>query len=493
MFKRSLIPLTLLASLLFASQEPLQVPPGDIPVEHAPMFISLGFDDNSHSGMPNSTAPTGGVKWVVDFTDTLTNPAGTGNAATFDGAPVLCSFYSNSYYMMPYNGDYASLVKWTHNYAYRKGHEVSNHTHSHLTSGNGPELDAAAWEAELNLCNDWLTKPAPTDSTSLSHDDNRGAGIAIEDIVGFRSPYLRYGNGTFEALKKLNFQYDCSIEEGLDPSQDGTNFYWPYTLDHESPGHNYMVETAGTKKAEYFKPEHGELWELPCYALVAPTDDLCEQYGIEPGFRQRLDDYFTTLGKPGSFDAANGKITGLDYNLYYFQEYNLNKAEALGVLKYTLDLRMQGNRAPFLLGVHSQYYNDVWNSNSPNIASSADRRAVLEEFVSYALETYPDVRVTTMKNVMEWCRNPVALRSGGTATSAKAVAKKQQLAIQGNRVRLNSNRPITMELFSLSGQKIASKEVGSFNGICQWRVNQGIAKGTYIVRAGELSAKLQLK
>ncbi|MGM0442618.1 MAG: hypothetical protein ACQEQV_00345, partial [Fibrobacterota bacterium] len=63
---------------LTAGQEPLQTPPGGLSPEEVPMFISLGFDDNSHSGMSASTDTTGGIKWVTDFTRDLKNPAGTG-------------------------------------------------------------------------------------------------------------------------------------------------------------------------------------------------------------------------------------------------------------------------------------------------------------------------------------------------------------------------------------------------------------------------------
>ena len=38
-------------------------------------------------------------------------------------------------------------------------------------------------------------------------------------------------------VKAAGFWYDCSIQEGTDLDQDGTNFFWPYTLDQGSPGH----------------------------------------------------------------------------------------------------------------------------------------------------------------------------------------------------------------------------------------------------------------
>jgi len=459
----------------------------NIPASNAPMFISLGFDDNSHSGMSNSTSATGGVKWIAEFTKNLKNPQGTGNSATFDGTPVRCSFYSNSYYMDPYNGDYASLVKWSHNYAYRLGHEMGNHTHSHLTGGNGPTLSASAWEAEIKKCSDRLTLPAPAEADSLSLFDDvaKGAGVAQKDIVGFRAPYLRYGNGMFQALKSRGMTYDCSIEEGLDPSQDGTNFYWPYTLDHMSPGHRYMVDEAGTKEDSYFKAEHPELWELPCYAVIAPKDEDCEKYGIPKGFRKKLENHFKTLGKPGSFSAENGKLTGLDYNLYYFQEFNLSKAEALAVLKNTLDLRMKGNRCPLLLGVHSQYYTSVWNSNAPNCSDAKDRQAIIEEFVAYALKTYPDVRIVTMKDVKAWCENPKPLRSETTATiTATNTTRETGITATGTSLSIRTTNPITVEIYALNGEKLAEQSLLPIDGICSWDIKGVATRGTYITKIG---------
>jgi hypothetical protein len=55
---------------------PSQSPPGGLPVNKVPMFVSMGFDDN-----PDPEA----VNWVVSAFNAIKNPAGSGNAATFDG------------------------------------------------------------------------------------------------------------------------------------------------------------------------------------------------------------------------------------------------------------------------------------------------------------------------------------------------------------------------------------------------------------------------
>ncbi|ERP39240.1 T9SS type A sorting domain-containing protein [Chitinivibrio alkaliphilus] len=459
--KQCVFVLVLISFLLAeVSRAPKQVPPGDLSVEEVPMFISIGWDDNSHSGMPGSTAEEGGVRWVCDFTKELRNPEGTGQEETFDGAPVRTTFFSNSFYIEPYNGDFSVMVKWAHNYAYRLGHEIANHTHSHLTGGDGPYLSVDAWEEEIYKCSEMFSRPAPAieDSALTADDPSLGAGVPIEEIVGFRAPYLFYGNNLFTALKNLNFIYDSSIEEGMDPAQDGTNFYWPYTMDHESPGHRYMSEVSGTKEPEYAVPEHPGIWQLPVYALVTPPDDECENYGLAPGFRDRLKEHVTTLGKPGAFDVDNGKISGLDYNMFYFIEFNLTKEEVLATLKYSLDQRMRGNRAPMVIGFHSQYYTPVWNGNAGNIPDDADRRAIVEEFVQYALETYEDVRFVPMRDLQQWLETPVALE-GSTPIGREASPRHHrgvQIISQREGLLLSAKDQFdaTVRVYTPSGQLV---------------------------------------
>jgi hypothetical protein len=99
------------------------------------------------------------------------------------------------------------------------------------------------------------------------------------------------------------------------------------------------------------------------------------------------------------------KITSFDYNLWHLAE--LNKEEVLGILKYNLDLRLAGNRAPMTFGAHTQYYVGNWSQNAPN-ATTTQMQEAISEFIEYALSK-PEVRVTTADNVIKWCQNPTPL------------------------------------------------------------------------------------
>ena len=66
------------------------------------------------------------------------------------------------------------------------------------------------------------------------------------------------------------------------------------------------------------------------------------EYGVPAGLRTKLQ------GIKSYFDPASGKITGLDYNLWV--EFTMTKDEVVATLKYTLDQRLKGNRAPMIFG-----------------------------------------------------------------------------------------------------------------------------------------------
>jgi peptidoglycan/xylan/chitin deacetylase (PgdA/CDA1 family) len=274
------------------------------------------------------------------------------------------------------------------------GHEIGNHTDTHLPGNGGLTYSVAQWQAEMDTCTSWLTKPfCPAESTGVP-DAACGAGVQAAQIFGFRTPYLEYNDNLLAAVKSRGFWYDASIEEGYEPGQNGTNFYWPYTLDHGSPGHQVQVEWDGaTKTPISAKPG---LWELPVYTLFIPPDNQLAAYGIPAGFKQRL--------KTAAPWFDDDRVTGFDYNLWI--QFQMTKAEVLGVLKYNLDQRLRGNRAPFLLGMHSTHYSSK-DPAQPR-ATAAERREAIEAFIAYALSK-PEVRVVSHKQLLDWMRTPVAL------------------------------------------------------------------------------------
>ncbi|MCP4320474.1 MAG: hypothetical protein GY951_12375 [Psychromonas sp.] len=209
-------------------------------------------------------------------------------------------------------------------------------------------------------------------------------GFVESQVKGYRSPFLSYNSDSFRAVKANYLTYDSSIEEGFQFDQDGTNYVWPYTMDNGSPGNDFQEKYGVRPHLDSIKG----VWELPLYAMVTPTDAESAAYGIKAGFQDRLSQ------KTKWFEGYGKKVTGLDWNIAF--EYGMTSDEQLGLLKYNLDKRMEGNRAPFIYGIHSNYYTD------PGMQKA------LASFIDYAL-TKPEVRIITYIDFVNWMRNPSAL------------------------------------------------------------------------------------
>jgi len=359
---------------------PSQNPPGNLKAEKIPLFFTIGFDDNDKSGFTSDKEPEG-VKWVVDAFKSRKNP---------DGTSCSCAFYNTTSYMAEAAREKPHLVKKSWKYAHDNGFETGCHSHSHA---EGLNFSVEQWLAEMNKCVDYLSRPYKEGSDS--EDD--GIGIPKNEIKSFRTPYLAYNANTFKAVHQYGFLYDCSIEEGVEDDHDGTNFYFPYTLDEGSPGNKYTsaqeshIEEAGN---------HPGLWEIPIHHVIVPPDELCEKYGVEKRLRKKC------ASRQSYFSQEDGKITGLDYNC--FVEFLMTGEEFLATLKYTLDLRLEGNRAPFVLGAHSAIYALGYESEPEIKIPESERRKAIEDFLDYALSK-PEVYIVSPVKIIEWMKNPKEL------------------------------------------------------------------------------------
>ena len=282
---------------------PSAEPPAGLAVADVPMFIMIGFDDNP------MVEP---MTWIVDYMEGLRNPAGTGQAATFDGAPARAAFYSNGKYQEGF-----PELGAIHDRAQREGHEIGNHTQNH---NHGSKFTVAEWSQEMGACR-------------------------------------------------------------LQDDQDGTNFFWPYTLDQGSPGNALTAAAGGKEKVGI----HPGLWEIPLHVFMVPE-------ALHPSI---IDHVRSTTGD--NWSEEHGKITGLDWNVLEWA--GRDGPEFYAILRHTLELRLAGNRAPLMIGAHTALYP----------ADLPFRRKALEDFLTHAL-SHPDVRVVTPQQLLDWLRCPVALR-----------------------------------------------------------------------------------
>ena len=344
------------------------LPPKNMAISQSPQFVVIGFDDNTKSE---------GIEWAINLFKDKKN---------HDGSEARVSFYLNTEGFTTWmEDDPEKLIKSVKLLA-ADNHEIGNHTYDHFKDKNEEyikELDENGW---FNIIN------------KSSNDLVDIAGIDRDKIYGFRAPYLVYTKNTFSVLKSLGFSYDCSIEEGSAQMYDGTNFRWPYQLNQGSPGH---------EENWYGNPDNPDhisigkvtgLWELPNHVLMIPNDDICENYGISEGLWDKI--------KNKIKGVHDHKITGFDYNLWDLAA--LNKTEVLGILKYNLDLRLKGNRAPFMFGAHTQYYTSSWADTNAENATSSQMREAIEEFVEYALSK-KEVRIRPAIDIINWCSNPTPI------------------------------------------------------------------------------------
>jgi peptidoglycan/xylan/chitin deacetylase (PgdA/CDA1 family) len=336
-------------------------PPCGLSASAAPMFVSIGFDDNGDAE---------GMTWALDM---------------LKDRDVHTSFYMTSVY-----GQSAAVVA-TWKRAYAEGHEIGNHTVSHLPSHGGHDYTADQWQAEIGPCSDFLSGSADV--------------VPQAELYGFRTPYLEYDDALLATVHDGGFWYDCSIEEGYEDGQDGSNSYWPYTLDNKSPGHTVQVEWMDPENPIKEIEAHPGLWEMPVYAVFVPPDSKCAEYGVPTGMRAKMKQ------RQSWFDEESGSITGFDYNLWAsvgVGGFEMTKAEYLATMKYTFDQHYNGNHAPLLFGSHTAYYVDSWSTNAAGTPNASDRRAAVEEFLDY-VKGKQGARIESHKAILDWIRNPTPL------------------------------------------------------------------------------------
>ena len=375
------------ASVLFAQnfREQSPVPPGNFPIEKVPQFVFIGADD---------CADAEGVLWLVDFLANLKNP---------DGSPVLATFFVNARYAQnPHSGPDTTIKRtWQ---AWRKafdaGHEIGNHTFSHWFSDNF----AVQEDARLLGFDRWNAEIAKNDLALTAN-----LGIQRNQIHGFRAPFLQYNRAAYEAMIRRGFLYSSSIEEGFNATQDPANRIWPYQITDGSISNTERAEASSGDSDWGYKYigkfPNSRMWEIPVYAYIVPHDSLADKYGFRRGLRQRV-----KRNVPW-FDETTGLITGFDFNLFAPRRWGgaeMRANEVLATLKHTFNTHYSGNRAPFTLGIHPDFYLQSRDRDYRSAGNFRQRRKIIEDFILYVLQN-PDVRIITGNSLIAWMRNPVPL------------------------------------------------------------------------------------
>ena len=331
---------------------PSIVPPGGLPPDRVPMFVLLGFDDNAYLD---------GMTWTLDVLAARRNADGSPALATFF---ITAGFVSDFFRPVGGQSKEALIASWKR--ISSDGHEVANHTFSHGENLAGGDL--ATWQDEIGKTQDLFVETL---------------GVERCKLWGFRTPFLGFSDSTFQALRGLGIRYDTSVEFGYDwwqppgsmqgfspgSVESGQNYYWPFTMDGPFPQGFYH---------KGISPIPG-MWQFPVY----------------------------TFNKISGQMAST--VTGFDFNLWTKSQSEASFSYA-EVLKQSLDQRLQGNRSPFAVGLHTDVYsefNEDANTTWSNFSFEA-RRQALADFIDYALSK-PEVRLVTYRQLIGWMRNPSPL------------------------------------------------------------------------------------
>lgn len=209
-----------------------------------------------------------------------------------------------------------------------QGHEIAVHTMTHSTSEYTSHDE---WRAEIIGSRKHLSELAQ---------------IPMDDLVGFRAPYLMYSDESMNVLYDQGFLYDSSIGEWVkDLTVDGGSYIWPYTFDVLGAQACYVGSCPE-------QPYPG-LWEVPIWSMLDGNDAHWANMDPEA-------DYYTML---------------------YFMKLNF-------------DRRYASNRAPLGIYLHAPWFEVESNVNA------------LNDFIRYAAEKQ-NVWFVTTRQLVEWMKDPV--------------------------------------------------------------------------------------
>ncbi len=425
-----------------------------IGINQVPMFISFGWDDNGIADKSNN----GGATWIRNYLKEKTNPVGNNNPKTFDGSPMRSAFYFTAKYGREWVYENYPDVREVWNNLYTDGHEVGNHSTTHLGYWDAAKQEMVNFDGREYTKEEYLEKEIDTCHSLLIAEysktsSSKGIGIAEDDIIGWRNPRLEWNDAVLSAIVEKGYVYDCSME--LETFGDGTDFYWPHTLNDGSPVHDNVTS-------------HPGLWEMPAYRFVIP---------------QSL---------RGEDKVGDSIMTGLDYNVWAPKAWGaleLTGPEFTEILNYNLDQRMAGNRCPMLIGVHSDIYSSKKDSDYPGTASARSRQEAIENFIDYATTTYPDVRIVTPYQVIQWMREPIALENGSSVKpSSKTISEIRINSMSAGEVSLTvpQSGMYTVSLFQLDGTIVSEKSVSLLkNKLVSVQMKDNLSKGTYFVKISD--------
>jgi peptidoglycan/xylan/chitin deacetylase (PgdA/CDA1 family) len=233
--------------------------------------------------------------------------------------------------------------------AYRAGHEIG----SHGFYGLAEEAPRGTVE---NWVKNWIQ---PT------HDALVRMGVASEHIRGFRAPQDAVDPAMYDALELLGYDYANSSATNHSTNAPA---WWPGTMENGWPG--------------------GPEWDS-------------REYGSHPGI-------WTV---PQTYAVGGSRYCDKDWFLPPASETG---ADWMADMQETFLQLYNGNRAPLSICLHSQEWgprNTLATGGTEELTPEIlERQQAMNEFLDWLLSgQFPEVRVVSHAELIDWMRNPAGL------------------------------------------------------------------------------------
>lgn len=267
----------------------------------------------------------------------------------------------------------------------------------------GKFISKKAWRGAIDLGEEQL-------------DEYLNISVSNGKVHGFRAPRLEVNSNLYFALSEANYEYDCGLEEGYEEHRDGKNFLWPYTLDNGSrnPWTQFSLG-----EMRFLDSMPAGLWELPVNVVVVPENiraDVWENHKLVMiGEGENPTD-----NDKNEWMQNSGKITGFDFNTWIL--WGMTKETWTQTMEYTTQQRLDGNKAPFHYGAHTQYYTPMYDN--ANLLTDFN----IDDYGLCVVHGWNDykIRVEATEQWINWAKN----KGCKFVTGHEMVEKMKELASQ---------------------------------------------------------------
>ncbi len=330
---------------------------------------------------------------TIDHMESNSPLAAPSDASSFPGKMAFHGKSNSQYGFDRWNGegfDYSEkdTMPWND----KNGNPVVHDEAADFGQKPGASAQFMGWKIKAGK---YISKKAWKEAILLGEeqlDEYMDISVAKGNCFAFRAPRLEVSSGLYYALAELGYQYDCGLEEGYESHIDGTNYYWPYTVDNGSANGVYQRSIGEAYSVDSFPTS---LWQIPSNVFTVPEAHRADVYDNHTKVNANAIDG----GDIESFESwtnSGAKITGYDFNLYIL--WGMTKDAWLATMKYNTQLRLDNNKAPLHYGAHTDYYSPIYDNAT--LLGEANRPGY-GQCIDSGWNTWVD-RVESMEEWVDW-------------------------------------------------------------------------------------------